>query len=97
MTARVQTTGVVQGRSIRFQDDLGFPEGATLDIVVKGSNGSTLILEVKTSGNAPPRPEQDERGRIATWWTEEDDRLFAELAEERRTAVDRELPEGLSG
>ena len=79
--------GVVHGRTIELDAEPGIEEGRIVEV----------ILRSKSLPGPPPgwRPGGTETaaGMMAAYWTEEDDRILAEIERERHRPSTRELPE----
>jgi hypothetical protein len=79
--------GVVHGRTIELEDDTGMEDGRKVEI----------ILRTKELPAAPPgwKPGSRETaaGMMASWWTEEDDRILEQIRQERKNDTRREIPE----
>jgi hypothetical protein len=91
--------GVIHGKIIELSDDPGLPDGNQVQVVV-------WPIRLPTAGHAeaasplpgpPPgwRPGCTETaaGMLAEIWSEEDDRILAQIEQDRRSAVGREVPE----
>jgi hypothetical protein len=79
--------GVVRGRTIELKSEPGIEEGRTIEV----------ILRSKPLPGPPPgwRPGSTETaaGMMAEYWTEEDDRILAEIEQDRHRPSTRELLE----
>jgi hypothetical protein len=73
--------GVIHGRTIELAEDLGIAEGQQVEITVKA------VAPTKQWGEGLRRCS----GALATEWTEEDDRILAEIYEERRRDTRKEI------
>ena len=75
--------GKAQGRTIVLDEPLGLPLGQDIDVTV------TPVTREHTWGEGIRRS----AGTLADSWTDEDDRILAEIHEDRRRATSREIPE----
>lgn len=79
--------GVVRGRTVELDRDPGFEENRVVDV----------ILRTKQLPGPPPgwKPGSTETaaGMLADTWTSDDDRILAEIYEQRQKTKFRELPE----
>lgn len=79
--------GVVHGRTIELDSETGLQDGRKVEV----------ILRAKELLGPPPgwKPGSTETaaGMMASLWTEEDDRILAEIYRERMTDSCREIPE----
>jgi hypothetical protein len=75
--------GKVHGKTIELEEDLGVPEGQEVEITLK-------TVPTKT-----PWGEGLRRcaGALANEWTDEDDRILAEIHQGRKQDSRKELPE----
>ena len=75
--------GIVHGKTIELTQDLGVADGQQVEVVVK------------TITNKEPWGEGLRRcaGALANEWTEEDDRILAEIHQDRKQDSRKELPE----
>lgn len=71
--------GTIRGKTIELSDPSGLRDGDVVEI----------LIVARTS---PPAPNAAEAAPPA-WWTEEDDRILADLERLRRLPAPRELPE----
>ena len=81
MTKRVH--GVVHGKTIELTEELGVADGQQVELDVR------LVPVARQWGDGLRRC----AGALAGEWTEEDDRILAEIHEDRKRDVRRELPE----
>ena len=79
--------GVVHGRTIELEHDLGFEDGKTVEIIVR-----SRTLPGPPPGWAPGVTETA-AGMLAEVWTEEDDQILDEIQRERHRPSTREVPE----
>lgn len=75
--------GVIHGKMIELVEDLGFTEGQEVEVIVRVRN---------------PRPGWGQgilnsAGAMAPYWTPDDDRILAEIEQDRRQPSTREIPE----
>jgi hypothetical protein len=75
--------GIIHGKTIELVEDLGLTEGQEVDVIVRVRK---------------PRPEWGQgilssAGAMAPYWTAEDDRILAEIEQDRRQPSTREIPE----
>jgi hypothetical protein len=77
--------GVIHGKTIELVEDLGLTEGQEVDVVVRVRK---------------QRPESEwgqgilnSAGAMAPFWTADDDRILAEIEQDRRQPSTREIPE----
>jgi len=75
--------GRVQGKTIVLDEPLGLPLGQDVEVVV------TPISRRRPWGEGILRS----AGALADTWSEEDDRILAEIHEDRKRASSREIPE----
>ncbi|MEA2631104.1 MAG: hypothetical protein QOE66_1323 [Chloroflexota bacterium] len=79
--------GVVHGRTIELESDLGIEDGQSVEVIVRS----------RTLPGPPPgwRPGGTETaaGMMAEHWTDEDDRILEEIQREREQSSTREIPE----
>ena len=79
--------GVVHGRTIELEGDTGMEDGRKVEV----------ILRAKELPGPPPgwKPGSRETaaGMMASWWTEEDDRILEQIRQERKNDTRREIPE----
>ena len=75
--------GKVQGKAIVLDEPLGLPLGQDVEVVV------TPIARGRPWGEGILRS----AGALADTWSEEDDRILAEIHEDRKRASSREIPE----
>jgi hypothetical protein len=75
--------GTVQGRTIVLDEPLALPLGQEVDVIV------TPVVRPRLSGEGIRRS----AGALADSWSEEDDRILAEIYEDRKRATKREIPE----
>jgi hypothetical protein len=77
--------GVVHGRTIELESDLGIEDGRSVEVIVRS----------RTLPGPPPgwRPGGTETaaGMMAEHWTDEDDRILEEIQREREAPVRNEL------
>lgn len=81
MTKTIQ--GKVRGRTIEFAEDLGLQEGQEVQVQV------TALPPTSTRGEGLRRC----AGALADEWTEEDDRIFEEIYQDRKRETRREILE----
>lgn len=74
--------GVVHGRTIELQEDPGVPEGQPVEIVLRVPSGSAWGEGLRRCA-----------GALSELWTEQDDRILAEIARERKIDSRREIDE----
>ena len=83
--------GIVHGKTIELDEDLGVVDGQEVEVQVK------MIRPKKRLPGPPPgwRPGGTETaaGMMAEHWTEEDDRILEEIYRDRKRETRRELPE----
>lgn len=79
--------GVVHGRTIELTTDSGIEDGRPVEVIVR-----TQSLPPPPPGWRPGGTETA-AGMMAEHWTEEDDRLLAEIEQARHRPSTRELPE----
>lgn len=79
--------GVVRGRTIELTTDSGIEEGRRVEIIVR-----TGSLPSPPPGWRPGGTETA-AGMMAEHWTEEDDRILAEIERARHRPSTRELPD----
>ena len=76
--------GVIHGKTIELTDSPEIPEGAQVDVFVRVASAPQ---KVQTEARIP---DDDD---VVPWWTDEDDRIFEMLEQDRRRWPHRELPE----
>jgi hypothetical protein len=76
--------GVVHGKTIELNEDLGLSEGQEVAIVVK---------PLPQTPRAPGEAWKRLAGLLADEWTEEDDRILEEIYQSRKEDNRREMPE----
>ena len=78
--------GVIHGRTIELDSETGLEDGKKVEI----------ILRAKELPGPPPgwKPGSQETaaGMMASFWTEEDDRIFEQIYQERKIDNRREIP-----
>lgn len=79
--------GVVHGKTIELENDTGLQDGRKVDV----------ILQAKELPGPPPgwKPGSTvtAAGMMASFWTEEDDRILEEIYQDRKKDSRREVPE----
>jgi len=75
--------GKIQGQTIVFDEPLGLPPGQEVEVTI------TPIARQQTWGEGIRRS----AGAMADSWTGDDDRILAEIHEDRKRATRREIPE----
>ena len=75
--------GKAQGRTIVLDEPLGLPLGQDVEVVV------TPVASRRPWGEGIRRS----AGALAETWSGEDDRILAEIHEDRKRASSREIPE----
>jgi hypothetical protein len=75
--------GVVHGKTIELDEDLGVAEGQEIEVQVK------VVPSTKTWGEGL----KPCAGALANEWTEEDDRILNEIYQDRKRDNRREIPE----
>lgn len=75
--------GKAQGRTIVLDEPLGLPLGQDVEVVV------TPVASRRPWGEGIRRS----AGALADSWSDEDDRILAEIQEDRKRASSREIPE----
>jgi hypothetical protein len=79
--------GVVRGRTIELEAEPGIEDGRPVEVIVRSPS---------LPGPPPDwRPDGTETaaGMMAAHWTEEDDRILAEIEQDRHRPSTREIPE----
>jgi len=76
-------SGVIHGNMIEIKGNLGLPDGEEVEIFVRSRS------QRPSSGDGLLRC----AGGMAEDWTSEDDRILAEIQQERETTSHRALPE----
>ncbi len=79
--------GVVHGRMIELETESGIEDGRTVEVVVRSKS---------LPGPPPgwqPGGAKTAAGMMAEHWTEEDDRILAEIERARHQPSTREMPE----
>ena len=96
--------GVVHGKIIEVNEDLGMLDGQAVELIVTPSTPNERPPEgirSQSSAKKLPGPPPGWRpggsptaaGLLAEEWTEEDDRAFEQIQADRKAAKWRELPE----
>ena len=75
--------GVIHGRTIELAEDLGIAEGQRVEITIE------TVATSEQWGEGLRRC----AGALAKEWTEEDDRILAEIEADRHRPSSREIPE----
>jgi hypothetical protein len=75
--------GVVHGNTIELKEHPGVPDGQEVEVVVR------VPAPARAWGEGIRRS----AGAMAEFWTEEDDKILEELAQDRRQDSRREIPE----
>ena len=75
--------GKAQGRTIVLDESLGLPLGQDVEVIV------TPVASRRPWGEGIRRS----AGALAETWSGEDDRILAEIHEDRQRASSREIPE----
>ena len=75
-------TGIVHGNTIELLSDAGLAEGATVEIQVR-------IIPNPTESQSDT---EDGEKSLLDDWSEEDDRILAEIEQARRSTRRRDLP-----
>jgi hypothetical protein len=75
--------GKAQGRTIVLDEPLGLPLGQEVDVTV------TPVTGERPAGEGIRRS----AGALADSWTDEDDRILAEIHQDRKRAACREIPQ----
>jgi hypothetical protein len=79
--------GVVRGRTIELNAEPGIEDGRTVEVIVRS----------KSLPGPPPGWEpggtRTAAGMMAEHWTEDDDRILAEIEQARHRPSTREMPE----
>ena len=81
MTRRVH--GTVRGKTIELDEDLGVADGQQVELDVR------MVTATTRWGDGLRRC----AGALADEWTEEDDRILAEIHDDRKRDTRREVPE----
>lgn len=75
-------TGVIHGKIIELNENLGFPDGE--------------VVEIQVTSKKQRQPGEGLRrcaGALANDWSAMDDQILAEIERDRLNAVHREMPE----
>ena len=75
--------GVIHGKTIELVEDLGLTEGQEVDVIVR----------VRKLGPEWGQGILNSAGAMAPYWTPDDDRILAEIEQDRRQPSTREIPE----
>jgi hypothetical protein len=75
--------GKVHGKTIELDEDLGLAEGQEVEVQVQA------VPATRTWGEGLRRS----AGALANDWTEEDDRIWEEIYQDRKRDRRREIPE----
>jgi hypothetical protein len=75
--------GKVRGKTIEFSEDLGLAEGQEVEVSVR------TVPATQSWGDGLRRS----AGALANEWTDEDDRILAEIHQDRKRDTRREVPE----
>lgn len=76
-------SGVIHGKTIELADDPGMEDGAKVEIMLRPAKQNC------NSGDGLRRF----AGALAEYWTDDDDRILADIAEDRRKTQFREILE----
>ena len=98
------THGIVHGKTIELSEDLGLSDGQAVELIVMAAGSSEMSPEASPSTICPkslPGPPIEWKssdtsataGLLADEWTEEDDRILAQIHADRKAAAWRELPQ----
>ena len=74
--------GVVRGRTIEFDEEVGVEDGRRVEVVVRSH---------KTPPGWRPGVLSSAAGALADHWTEEDDRILADIERDRHRPSMREI------
>ena len=96
--------GIVHGKTIELNEDLGLSDGQSVDLVVMPPGLPKTLPEATRSEGSPkklPGPPIEWKssdtsptaGLLAEEWTEEDDRILGQIHADRRAATWRDLPQ----
>jgi hypothetical protein len=96
--------GVVHGKTIEVDEDLGLMDGQTVDLIVTVTASPGPCAEEIGSRESPkklpgpppgwqPGSRRTAAGMLADSWTEEDDRILEEIYRDRKRETRREVPE----
>jgi len=83
--------GIVHGKTIELDDDLGVAEGQKVEVQVR-----MIGLKKRPPGPPPgwrPGGTETAAGMMAEHWTEEDDQILDSIERDRHRPSKRELPE----
>jgi len=83
--------GIVRGKTIELDEDLGVAEGQKVEVQVK-----VISPKKRLPGPPPgwqPGSTRTAAGMLADSWTEEDDRILEEIYRDRKRETRREVPE----
>jgi hypothetical protein len=72
--------GTVHGRTIHLADDPRIDEGRIVEVAIRQANGAV----------PPGEGLRRAAGALADSWTDEDDRILREIADDRARSVSRE-------
>lgn len=96
--------GIVHGKTIEVNEDLGLSDGQAVDLIVMSASlsetsVSTTRPEASLKKLPGPPPEwkfgdtSATAGLLAKEWTEEDDNILDQIYADRKAAAWRDLPE----
>ena len=81
--------GIVRGRTVELSVDPGLQSGVEVEVILRQTGNPSSATDC---GDSHVGHEDD----VADFWTEEDDRILAEIQAARESARNRNLPEGVS-
>jgi hypothetical protein len=79
--------GVVHGRTIELDGETGLADGRQIEVVLRAKELPGPPLGWK------PGSTETAAGMMASSWTDEDDRIFEEIYQQRGQDFGREIPE----
>lgn len=74
--------GIIHGKTIELSSDPGLAEGVEVEVILRP------IQQITAWGEGLRRC----AGALADTWTTEDDEILAELEQDRKRSVERDLP-----
>jgi hypothetical protein len=93
--------GIVHGKTIEVNEDLGLSDGQAVDLIVMSASLSDASVRTQVSPKSLPGPPPEWKfsdtsataGLLAKEWTDEDDRILDKIYVDRKAAAWRDLPE----
>ena len=83
--------GIAHGKMIELDEDLGVAEGQPLEVHIRVIQSSKKLPGPPAGWH--PGGTESAAGRMAQSWTEEDDRIFNEIYQDRKISKRMEIQE----